>query len=369
MNEFTNLLVRNLPDQAAKVINVTGISTVEELYLLMWAFPSISELDEVDFAQLSNEALRCTNMTETQVKSNLASGGLSRTRQSRFTFGGTAVEQSKWSVKTRVTLRDYDEQPGIIWEQLPSVKVGYQTQCEWPVKNQGERSTCVAFALSALLEADMCRKTGSIDPYSEQFLYYATKTRYCEAPTEDGTTIRAARNALEMSGVCLDDRLPYNPTLTQNTPSQESFDDAFSRRRHSFLYTGTGTSRASVVVLKLLGISGEVAISVPVFADPQNLRNGLTNWNTAVGVNYGIVINPPPTAVVVGGHAVCIVGFEPDSSERGGGYFVFRNSWGTDWASDLPNPEFSKAPERGYGQISSSYLDRFLWEAVRLGDD
>ena len=232
------------------------------------------------------------------------------------------------------------------------------------------RGTCVAFAIAALLEADMCRKSDRIEPLSEQFLYHVTKTRYCDVPTQDGTTITSAGKALEFVGVCLDDLQPYNPVPTvmpaQNVPSQDAFDDALSRRRASYVYTSSDQSRASVVVLKLLGTSGEVAISVPVFADPLNLNSGSNNWNTAVGVNYGLVINPPPTSVVVGGHAVCVVGFEPDSSDPGGGRFIFRNSWGTDWAADAPNPEFSKAPERGYGQISASYLDRFLWEAVSL---
>jgi hypothetical protein len=107
-----------------------------------------------------------------------------------------------------------------------------------------------------------------------------------------------------------------------------------------------------------------VAVSLPVFRDAVAPRGN--NWNTPVGTLYGRVLDPPPTAVVVGGHAVCVTGFQPDLGEPAGGYFIIRNSWGgTLWGSRLPAAGYH-APERGYGQVSATYVDRFLWEMCRL---
>ena len=36
----------------------------------------------------------------------------------------------------------------------------------------------------------------------------------------------------------------------------------------------------------------------------------------------------------VGGHAICIVGYEDDVDVPGGGHYIFRNSWGPKWASN-----------------------------------
>jgi C1A family cysteine protease len=62
-----------------------------------------------------------------------------------------------------------------------------------------------------------------------------------------------------------------------------------------------------------------------------------------------------------GAHAFCIVGYEDDDREEsiarpGGGCFIFRNSWGTDWA---PSNEHG----RGYGQIPYDYLTRYCVDA------
>ena len=85
-----------------------------------------------------------------------------------------------------------------------------------------------------------------------------------------------------------------------------------------------------------------------------------------MGTLYGQVLDPPATAVVDGGHAVCVVGFVPDADETTGGYFIFRNSWGTGAFGRRLPVRGSHAPERGYGQISATYVEKFLWEMCVL---
>ena len=108
-------------------------------------------------------------------------------------------------------------------------------------------------------------------------------------------------------------------------------------------------------------------MTLPVFKDPLGTTD---NWNTSVALAYGHVLNPPPLSAACGGHAVCITGFRPDPAEPNGGYFVFRNSWGSGWAQNAPAPAGSNrsfvAPEPGYGSISASYVESYLWELLQL---
>ena len=61
----------------------------------------------------------------------------------------------------------------------------------------------------------------------------------------------------------------------------------------------------------------------------------------------------------VGGHAVCLVGYQDSTSSPGGGYFILRNSWGTAWGSQCPY-------RPGYGTIPYQYIAQYNWEAYTL---
>lgn len=50
-----------------------------------------------------------------------------------------------------------------------------------------------------------------------------------------------------------------------------------------------------------------------------------------------------------GGHALCFAGYVDDASYPGGGYFLARNSWGTEWAPESPDGA-------GYARIPYAYM-------------
>lgn len=84
-----------------------------------------------------------------------------------------------------------------------------------------------------------------------------------------------------------------------------------------------------------------------------------------IGLDHGVVLNPPPTATVVGGHAVCVTGFVPNPAEPNGGHFVIRNSWGSGWGT-LGNPADARNPEPGYGSVSATYVELYAWEWLQV---
>src|SRR5262249_26440232 len=55
------------------------------------------------------------------------------------------------------------------------------------------------------------------------------------------------------------------------------------------------------------------------------------------------VMKTPPPSGVSPGHTIDFVGFRQDSAFPGGGYLIFRNSWGESWQ------------DHGYGYMSFAY--------------
>jgi hypothetical protein len=210
--------------------------------------------------------------------------------------------------------------------------------------------------------------------FSEQFLFWAIKNRTNDQRSkEEGTLLEFARDALDPTGVCAETFWPYNPQSIAGTfcqhghggPSAPALADAGHNKFIPLNYQafqGPGTGAAAV--LAALKRAHPVAVTLPVFGDPYD-NTFPDNWSTASGITYGRVLDPPTISVVRSGHAVCITGFEPDPMERQGGFFIFRNSWGTTWAASAPTTS-SHSPAPGYGYISATYVNNFLWELLEL---
>jgi hypothetical protein len=75
----------------------------------------------------------------------------------------------------------------------------YQT----PVKNQGKRGTCVAFASAAQVETLVKIKSGNTVDLSEQYIYWASKVASKVAPNQEGR-----------SSLASDSRFPQTPPFS-----------------------------------------------------------------------------------------------------------------------------------------------------------
>lgn len=238
----------------------------------------------------------------------------------------------------------------------------------WPIRDQGFRGTCVSFATTACCEQFFGNPQLDL---SEQFLYWAIKDVVGDTiPNQDGTWFEYSWQALAAVGICEEGLWPYNPApipgnISQadaTNPTSAATQNAGGRLHGSSLYQTSGG--AAAVHSTLQSRSRPVGVSLPVFVDPLNPN--FDNWNTSMGQIYGRIFDPPPTSIVDGGHAVCITGFQPDPQEPLGGWFIVRNSWGdTNWGANLPDPSYH-GPEPGYGQVSASYVDKYLWELFAM---
>ena len=237
----------------------------------------------------------------------------------------------------------------------------------WPVQDQGDSMECVAYATVACLELTRYTPGSGFQSLSPDFLYYAIR---CLIPTPNplpggwgqGLVMFVnARDALAQFGICADKDWtgPGATALASATTA------------------AAGDKVTSVIVppgFPICEMSGsdrvwrlyrELVAGRPVGAAFHGFKtgNGSINWyDTNDGtVRFGgndcpHVGGAPPYK---GGHAVCIVGFEPDASDNMGGYFIFRNSLGESW----PEKPIDRWP-KGYGRIAASDVGRFLWEAL-----
>ncbi|MEQ1633467.1 MAG: C1 family peptidase [Planctomycetota bacterium] len=246
-----------------------------------------------------------------------------------------------------------------------SINVAPRTR--WSVRDQGQRGTCVAFAMSAVRE---CRAP-ALTRLSEQFAYWSAKTSALDqAPQQDGTLLECVVDGLGSHGVCEASRWRYSPNViagdvTHGTPSRAAIRDALGRQCAPWLlvHRQAQSGWATKLLSQLVKTQRPVAITLPVFEDPTTGNN---NWNTAVGWSEGKVFNPlPGTSVQHGGHAVCVTGFEPDPNEPVGGYFIVRNSWGAAWGRSTAVNAHGFSTPSGYGYVGASYVDLYAWELAQ----
>jgi C1A family cysteine protease len=218
------------------------------------------------------------------------------------------------------------------------------------VRNQGERGTCVAHACAAVRE--YLAGDTQVD-LSEQFLYWAARQKLISAVLGErpGTLLMSGMMALQNYGICPETDWPYNPNTVpgdeeQGIPPPAVIEKAKAYRiqRHVFLLP------RDVRHLKAHLAGGyAVAFTVPTF----------NYWNAIMIGRTGAIRMPmlpegtrKPTVWLESAHALCLVGYQDDESVPGGGYFIVRNSWGTDWATQCPDGP-------GYCWMPYDYLQKY----------
>ena len=242
----------------------------------------------------------------------------------------------------------------------------------WPVRDQGRSMLCVGYAVGACIELANAWAALSPEPQplSAGYLYWAMRQHkpsgFIENWDNGGTRFDCAVAALAEEGICPLAKCP--DALGPIDPTQAAKDAA---ERLTCLHGAVsrvpgqpaiGDDAAYVMphiadlAIAELQAKRPVAMGFPVYPT----QGGSTNWNDA-GLDDG-TLNfplPPGSHGYVGGHAVCIVGFVPDD----GGYFVFRNSQGSDFGR---THAILGVTGFGYGRISVENTKMYCWDYFTL---
>ncbi|MDD5108722.1 MAG: C1 family peptidase [Candidatus Omnitrophica bacterium] len=221
-----------------------------------------------------------------------------------------------------------------------SIPVSFDyTKAMSPVRDQGNEGTCVAFAsVSGVKEFQDKKEYHKLIRLSPRFLYNLCK-RFDGAPSEEGTYPRIAMKVLLNYGVCKESFWPY-------APQQRSLP-----LKGANLNAKKFKIKAYARIKSLLEMKRSLLVNGPFLAGVKVFRS----WFTKKVEEEGFINMPKRNEEPVGGHAICICGYDDKL-----GIFKFKNSWGLNWA------------DQGYGYLPYGYMKKYCsdaWSATDLIED
>jgi C1A family cysteine protease len=195
-----------------------------------------------------------------------------------------------------------------------------------PVRDQGQRGTCVAFAVTAAHE--IARATGAAisEDLSEEALFWGCKI--IDGNWSSGTQFSSAAAAIGATGQPLEAVWPYIPRRVAGVPYNPPTKPAH----------GWHTADLGQTALDLASVREEINAG-------RSVVLGLTVFDTLFRPSpAGRIHAPAPGTKAQARHAVLAVGHDNTA-------LLIRNSWGTTWALG------------GYGWLSNDYAKRHVHQA------
>jgi hypothetical protein len=191
-------------------------------------------------------------------------------------------------------------------------------------RNQGDRPTCLAFALSDAHGA----ARGVVEALSVEHLYYHAVQRTSGGHPNDGVALPAAREALRLDGQSVESGWPYLAAVPSDITLWKPPAGTTPVFRRDSQHT---TPKVADVTTRL--DSGQPVVLILMLGE---------RFYTPVD---GVVTSGPNDADT-DYHAVIAVGHGEGAT--GEACVLVRNSWGQDWALE------------GYGWIAAPYLESRL---------
>jgi hypothetical protein len=183
---------------------------------------------------------------------------------------------------------------------------------------QGARPTCSVFTVAAALEFATAKRLGQTPRLSVEFLNWASN-KVC-GDFQDGGFFSDMWKGFAAYGICAETNMSYEAKFEPtHEPSAAAIADAKTRLSLGLQLhwlkpwdVKTGLTPAALVAIK------------------QTLANG---WPVCSGLRWPKqelwvedVLQPCPATDVRDGHSVLLVGYRDDSTQPGGGVFLFRNT-------------------------------------------
>ncbi len=196
-----------------------------------------------------------------------------------------------------------------------------------PIRNQGARGTCVAFAAAAVrefLEIQQRKRLGqkpspkTID-LSEQFIYWWCKEKD-GLPTVSGTYPHLGMECLLEAGAPREKTWPYRALPKpgdegQGPPPKKALEEAKRYRIGRILHLRPDDIESMKAALVQ---AHSVMITIPI----------VSSWfHSRTTRRFGKINLPLPDEKNLGAHALALVGYVDDETAPGGGYFIVRNAW------------------------------------------
>ncbi len=206
--------------------------------------------------------------------------------------------------------------------------------------------------LRLLARANGGMESSAVLPYLQRF-EDGVRARFEE---ESGSLMRSCFKAVETRGVCRHALWPYAAapaTPVFGKPEAIVFppgthEDAQKRRILSGLYLLGTPNNVDEIRGILAGVNGRRPMPVCVTVDTFEGCDGGTFAFPTTRDDDGRLVS---AARWQGRHGLLLAGYVDEAAYAGGGYFIVRNSYGEEWG------------EGGYGKMPYAYLECFALEA------
>jgi len=189
-----------------------------------------------------------------------------------------------------------------------------------PIDDQGNLGSCTGNAIAGAIDLVDYENKKS-ERVSRLFIYYQERVIEGDITKDNGAYIHDGITACSQTGAPLESLWPYTVSKFAVQPNQTAYTDAAKRK-----VTGYSKCNNFAAVKTALANKAPVVIGFYVYS---SFESG-TWWQPR-----GTGLMPYPntrTEQLLGGHAVCIVGYNDNlTGPAGKGYFIVRNSWGTSW--------------------------------------
>ena len=205
---------------------------------------------------------------------------------------------------------------------LPA-KVDLRPQCP-AVYDQGQLGSCTANAIAGAIEFD--RKKQKLPDFtpSRLFIYYNERVMEGTAPSVDsGAQIRDGIKSVAQQGACNETSWPYDDQNKEPNPCTSC---KYAKKPTAACYSEAGKHKITLYQRLSNAVSSQLK---GCLASGYPFVFGFTvyeSFESQQVAKTGILPMPAHSEKVVGGHAVCAVGYDESTQ-----HFIVRNSWGDAW--------------------------------------
>lgn len=199
-----------------------------------------------------------------------------------------------------------------------------------PVRAQGSRGTCMAFATSDAHSHSLGRQSH----LSVEYLYYYSVRQMATPDVEAGISLKEVRQALQKEGQPIEADWPYtDPAATPWGPPPQI---------------------GRVWKAELIYMTGQLPRIEERLKEQKPIIFNIELTRTFFGATKEQPIVPFTVEIGLGLHSVLAVGLASDADKK---LFLIRNSWGTGWGDD------------GYAWLHAAYLQRHLHSIAYVNEN
>jgi C1A family cysteine protease len=181
-----------------------------------------------------------------------------------------------------------------------------------PVLDQSRIGSCGPNSADSLVMFDQQKQGIPVGSYSRLLVYYFTRKMMGTVGQDSGVDNRTMLKALNQYGFCPEALWPYDVSRFTESPPQAAQSAAKANAIQSY----------AAVPQDPTSMKGCLAAGLP-FLFGFTVYESFESDETA---RTGVVPMPSRSERVLGGHDVCICGYD-DATQR----FRFKNSWGESW--------------------------------------